>query len=110
MTIELRLRLAVNLLIASIVIATIFYDVVEGWGLVDSLYFTVSTATTVGYGDLVPTTMGSKLFTILFMIVSTGLALYSVALIAQKRIIFHLRRQEIEIQENSTKSKKAKRT
>jgi len=53
--------------------ATLFYYRVEGWSLIDSLYFSVMTMVTIGYGDFVPTTTLSKLFTILFAIMSIGL-------------------------------------
>jgi voltage-gated potassium channel len=45
---------------------TVSYHLIEEWSIVDSLYFTTMTVTTVGYGDLVPTTDASKLFTVFF--------------------------------------------
>lgn len=57
------------ILLAAVILAigTVFYMVVEGWSVVDALYFTVVTLTTIGYGDLHPTTDLSKLFTIFFV-------------------------------------------
>lgn len=51
---------------------TVFYHFVEDWPWVDSLYFTVVTLTTVGYGDLHPTTALSKLFTVALILVGVG--------------------------------------
>jgi voltage-gated potassium channel Kch len=48
------------------------YHILEGWGWVDSLYFSSVAVTTVGFGDLVPTTSGSKLFTVFYVL--TGIA------------------------------------
>ena len=44
-------------------VGTAFYHVVEDFTLVDSIYMTAMTLTTVGYGDLVPQTDVDKLFT-----------------------------------------------
>ena len=61
---------------AAIVTAgTSFYSVVEEWSVVDALYFTVITLTTIGYGDLTPTTDASKIFTVFFVIVGVSFLL-----------------------------------
>lgn len=41
--------------------------------LVDAMYFAIVTMTTVGYGDLVPQSVGAKLFTCAFVFVGFGL-------------------------------------
>ncbi len=51
---------------------TLFYRSVEGWSALDSLYFSVTTLTTVGYGDLAPTTPASKVFTIVYLLLGVG--------------------------------------
>lgn len=48
--------------------ATVVYHFVEGWSWVDSLYFATVAVTTVGFGDLVPTSNGAKLFTVLYVL------------------------------------------
>ena len=59
---------AILMMVASlIVIGTIFYNLVEGWSVVDSFYFSVVTLTTVGYGDLSPDTTVGKLFTTIYI-------------------------------------------
>ncbi len=40
---------------------------------VDALYFTVTTLTTTGYGDIVPVTPGFKLFAVFVMVVGVAL-------------------------------------
>ncbi len=52
--------------------SVVFYVKVEGWSIVDSIYFSVMTMSTVGYGDLTPTTDASKIFTVLFTVFSVG--------------------------------------
>ena len=53
--------------------ATVFYWLVEGWSLIDAAYFSVVTASTVGYGDVAPETVAGKLFTIAFIFIGVGL-------------------------------------
>jgi hypothetical protein len=53
--------------------ATIFYRVVEGWSVIDSVYFAVVTGLTIGYGDLVPQYSISKVFTIFYALLAVGL-------------------------------------
>jgi voltage-gated potassium channel Kch len=51
----------------------VFYRAVEGWGWLDSLYFSTVTLATVGYGDLAPATDVGRLFTILYLFVGLGI-------------------------------------
>lgn len=51
---------------------TIFYKWAEDWTWLESLYFTVVTLTTVGYGDLVPTTPLSRVVTVVLILVGVG--------------------------------------
>ena len=52
---------------------TVFYSTIEGWSVLDALYFSVITLATVGYGDLHPTTTLSKVFTIFYILVGAGI-------------------------------------
>lgn len=49
-------------------LGTVVYHFLEGWSWVDSLYFSVVAVTTVGFGDLSPSTDGSKLFTVVYIL------------------------------------------
>ena len=54
-------------------VGTLVYHVLEGWSLLDSLYFSVVTLATVGFGDLTPTTDLAKLFTVGYITVGIGI-------------------------------------
>ncbi len=75
------LALAVLVIVAG---GTLFYRRWEGWAWVDALYFTVITLTTVGYGDLSPTTPATKLFTIFFIFIGLGVISTFILLVAQR--------------------------
>jgi uncharacterized membrane protein len=66
-------RAAFAMLTALMVIGTIFYVIVEGWSLLDSLYFAVIAAATVGFGDYTPQTDLGKAFTIIYVLIGVGL-------------------------------------
>jgi voltage-gated potassium channel len=66
-------RTLVVLVFFTLLTGTIFYSLQEGWSLVDALYFSVTTLTTVGLGDLAPTTTIGKLFTIIYIFSGLGL-------------------------------------
>jgi len=53
----------------------LFYHEVEHWSMLDGLYFSVTTLTTVGFGDLTPHTAGGKIFTIIYIFIGIGVIL-----------------------------------
>ncbi len=66
-------RTLLLLMIIMLLTGTFFYSKFEGWNLLDSLYFSVATLATVGYGDLAPTKPISKLFTIFYILGGIGI-------------------------------------
>lgn len=62
---------------------TWFYVQVEGWRVLDALYFSFITLTTIGYGDLTPQTDSGKIFTMFYAAAGIGLFLKVIHVIAQ---------------------------
>jgi len=52
---------------------TFFYHFVEKFTWINAWYFCVVTLSTVGYGDIVPTTPIGKLFTSFYIIIGVGI-------------------------------------
>lgn len=52
--------------------STLFFTHFEGWSIIDSIYFSVMTMATIGYGDFAPTTPFTKIFTVIFTFLSVG--------------------------------------
>jgi hypothetical protein len=59
--------------VATLAVGTVVYSALEGWSLIDSLYFSVVALATVGFGDLTPTTDVAKLFTVGYILVGIGI-------------------------------------
>ena len=55
-----------------LLIGTVFYARIEGWSVLDALYFCVVTLATVGYGDFAPRTSLGKVFTIVYVLIGAG--------------------------------------
>ena len=58
-----------------ILFGTVTYHFLEGWSWVDSVYFSVVTLTTVGFGDFAPQTDAGKIFTIFYIVMGIGMIL-----------------------------------
>lgn len=71
---------------ALVVSGTIFYWQFEDWTIVESLYFSIVTLTTVGYGDLSPSTAGTQIFTIVYILTGIGVFVALLASVAQQYI------------------------
>jgi voltage-gated potassium channel len=74
------------LVVVTLASGTLFYWQVEGWSVLDSLFFSIVTLTTVGYGDLVPATAVGKVFTILYIFLGIGIILGFVNAVAERSI------------------------
>lgn len=77
-------RPALVWVVGTLLAGTVVYRLLEGWSLLDSLYFSVISLATVGYGDLTPTTPLSKAFTVLYVLNGIGILL---ALIDRIRVV-----------------------
>jgi len=91
-----KVFLAVFTVVMLIIVGTVVYKVLEGWGFVDSAYFTMITLTTIGYGDLVPTTGVSKMFTAFFAFAGVAVFLFALSILAD--YYFGQRAQSLEKQ------------
>ena len=65
-------RFLLIFLVLLLVSSTLFYHNQEGWSVIDSLFFSVVTMSTVGYGDLYPVTDMGKIFTVVYIFLSIG--------------------------------------
>ena len=78
----------------------------EGWSWIDSLYFTGTTLTTIGYGDFVPTTDITKIFTIIFAFAGVVLFFILMSIIAKHYFHKQLKERYKHIQALTTPKKR----
>jgi voltage-gated potassium channel len=69
-----------------LVVGTAFYMAVEKWDPIEAFYFSVTTLTTVGFGDLHPTSDLSRLFTTAYVLVGVGFILGFVNVVARRAV------------------------
>src|SRR5476651_2223718 len=88
--ISFRIRYALLALLVAILFGTIGFHFIERWSLADSLYVTVQTLTTVGYGDQTPQTGMGRLFAIVVMLLGAGGVALFVSTIVQSVVLSEL--------------------
>jgi voltage-gated potassium channel len=91
MTAESKVRLILVLLVGVIVCGTLGYSLIEGWPLLDSLYMTIITLSTVGFKEVQPLSVGGRIFTIIVVVFGVGGAAYTVSVIGRWLIEGELR-------------------
>jgi voltage-gated potassium channel len=71
-------------LLVSIILAggTAGYVLIEGWSVWDAFYMTVTTVSTVGFGEVHPLSLAGQVFTIALIGFGVGTAFYAVTLLA----------------------------
>lgn len=74
-----------SVIILIVIIGTLSFHFVEGWGLFDSFYFTAVTMSTIGYGDMAPLTHGGKIISIIYGFMGAPLFIGLTWLIFQTR-------------------------
>ena len=74
------------LVFITLVGGTIFYSLEEGWSVVDAFYFSVTTLTTVGFGDLTPATTLGKLFMVVYIFAGLSIILGFIDVVAKETL------------------------
>jgi hypothetical protein len=92
-----RIRYIALVGLATIGTGVVAYRYLEDWSWIDSLYFSVVTLATVGYGDLTPQSEEGRLFTVFYIVVGIGIFAAVINFLvkrgATRRIEKHLSKQ-----------------
>jgi len=65
-------------MIVLFIVGTVGYVLIEHWSFLDSLYMTVTTIFTVGFGEIHPLSSGGRVFTLILIIFGVGAILYGI--------------------------------
>ena len=92
-------------LLAILAFGTTGYVVIEGWSVLDAVYMTVITMTTVGYAEVRPLSPAGRVFNLFVMLGGVGLMLYILTVTVQAVVedevlkgIFRRRRMKSKIE------------
>jgi len=88
-----RKLLTLGLLLAAILVGgTAGYMVISGVSLLDALYMTIISITTVGYREIIPLTPSGKIFTIVVIVVGLGIVFYFLQTIVEDTLEGRIRK------------------
>jgi len=71
--------LAILFLVILFIVGTFGYKFIEGWNFFDSIYMTVITFATVGFGETNPLTFHGRVFTIILIIFGITTFVYAIS-------------------------------
>ena len=79
------------ILLLILLVGTIGYMLIEKWNILDSLYMTIITITTVGFREVGTVSGAGRIFTIFIIFTGMGIIAYILGLVAQTMVDFQVR-------------------
>ncbi len=87
MELQGRIQAALGGCLALMAVGTLGYHLLEKWDLLDSLYMTIITLTTVGYGEVHPIQRAeTRIFTMALILSGLGVVFYTLGTLAQSLV------------------------
>ena len=83
--------ITISIILGWISIGTVVFHRLESWTWIQSFYFSVVTLTTVGYGDLVPSTDTTRLLVAIYILIGVGMVFIVLGIIGAS--IINMREQ-----------------
>jgi voltage-gated potassium channel len=86
-----RLLTVAVLLLGLWILGITGYVVIEGWGVLDAVYMTTISLTTVGYNEVHPLSSAGRIFTALLIAMGVGFFFYALGVLAEAIFEGHLK-------------------
>lgn len=83
MQIDRRIAFPLVGLAAITLFGALGYVLIEGWSLVDALYMSVITVSTVGFGEVQALSPAGRIFTVVLIIFGVGAVFYLISILAE---------------------------
>ena len=78
-----HLIIVVVITVFLVALGTLGYMMIEDWAILDSLYMTVITLSTIGYGEVNPVSPAGRIFTLVLIVMGVGFTLYVIGNVVQ---------------------------
>ena len=78
-----HLIVVVTLAVFLVLLGTAGYMLIEDWAVLDSIYMTVITLSTIGYGEVNPVSPAGRIFTLILIVMGVGFFLYVIGYVVQ---------------------------
>ena len=78
-----RFQFSALLVVVALVYGTLGYMLIERWDALDSLYMSLTTIVTVGFGEVHPLSAAGRVFTMTLILGGTGAILYTLGVFAE---------------------------
>jgi len=91
MNVPRKLLFSILMLLVVVLFGICGYTWIEGWDLLDSLYMTIITLSTVGYGEVREIGSGGRVFTVLLIVFGLFTITYIVGLVAETLVAGEIR-------------------
>jgi len=78
-----KILVSIYLLVAVNIVGVLGYQFISGYSFIDAFFMTVTTVTTVGYGEVQPLDTAGRIFTVFLIVISFGTFAYAVSIITK---------------------------
>ncbi len=69
--------------VAAVIIGTVGFMLIEGWGLLDAVYMTITTIFTVGFSEVHPLSTAGSIFTVVLIVGGVGVIFYGIGVMTE---------------------------